>query len=186
MRLKLKTVPFRRKQEGKTNYYKRLRLLRTQCARVIVRPALANITAQIATYDEKGDRIVIGVTGKALERYGWKVHKGNVPTAYLTGYLLGRMAISKNIKEAILDTGLRSPVKRGRIYACVKGLRDAGVHIPVEESILPPENRIKGQHIAAYAQQNKERFTDYTRKGIDPAALVQLFSEVKKKIEEQS
>ncbi|MBI4153061.1 50S ribosomal protein L18 [Candidatus Woesearchaeota archaeon] len=186
MRLKLKTVPFRRKQEGKTNYYKRLRMLRTQCPRLIVRPALANITAQIATYNEKGDIVVIGVTGKALEKYGWSVHKGNVPSAYLVGYLLGKMAITKNVKEAVLDTGLRTPVKGGRIYACVKGLRDAGVHVPVEESILPPENRINGQHIAAYAQKNKERFSDYARKMIDPAALVQLFTEVKKKIGEKS
>lgn len=186
MRLKLKTVSFRRKREGKTNYYKRLRLLRTQFARIIVRPSLANITAQIATYDEKGDKIIIGVTGKALERYGWKAHKGNVPTAYLAGYLLGKLAVQKNIKELVLDTGLRSPVKGGRIYACVKGLRDAGVHIPVKESILPSESRVKGQHIAEYAQQNKEQFTDYARKGIDPSAFSQLFSEVKKKIEEKA
>jgi len=185
MRIKLKTVPFRRKQEGKTNYHKRLRMLKTQRARVIVRPALANITAQIATYDEKGDKIVIGVTGRALEKYGWKAHKGNVPTAYLAGYLLGRLAIQKNVKEAVLDAGLRSPVKGGKIYACVKGLRDAGVQVPVEESILPQEDRIKGQHIAAYAQHNKERFTDYARKGVDPTAVVQHFNEVKKRIEEK-
>ncbi len=183
MRTKLKTVPFRRKMEGKTNYYKRLRLLRTRMARIIVRPALSNITAQIATYEDKGDKIVVGATGKALERFGWKAHKGNVPAAYLVGYLLGRLALKKNVREAVLDTGLRSPVKGGRIYACVKGLKDAGVHVPVDESILPSEERIKGGHIAAYAQQNKERFTGYARQGVNPVAIAQLFDNVKKKIE---
>lgn len=182
--MRLKPVQFRRKREGKTNYYKRLRLLKTQRARIVVRPALGNITVQIAAYDQKGDKILLGLSGKALEKYGWKTHKGNVPAAYLTGYLLGRLAAKKNLTEAVLDTGLRNPVKGGRIYACIKGLCDAGIRIPVDESVLPTEDRVKGQHIAAYAQRSKVHFTEYAQKGVDPVALVQLFEIVKKKIEE--
>ena len=179
----MKVVQFRRKQEGKTDYPKRIRLLTGQQPRLIVRPALKNITAQVATYDSVGDRIVAGVNSRALEKYGWTVHKGNIPAAYLTGYLLGKRTIKQKVKEAVLDTGMHTPIKGSKIYACVKGMLDAGVQIPADKKVLPSDDRIKGQHIAEYAKNSKKQMTDYTKAGIDPVVIVKLFEKVKAAIE---
>lgn len=185
MRTRLRVVPFRRKREGKTNYRKRLRMLVTQKPRLVVRPALKNITAQLVVYGPQGDRVVVGTNSCALDKYGWSVHKGNLPAAYLTGYLLGKLAMKNDIHEAILDTGLQTPIKGSRIYACVKGIVDAGVAVPVAREVLPSDERASGAHISLYSQKNKEQFHDYTKKGVDPIKIVLLFSRVKAAIEEK-
>jgi len=164
MRVRLKVVPFRRRREGKTNYAKRVNLLKSQIPRLIVRPSLQNMNVQIATYNARGDKMVAGTSSQSLKRLGWTVHKGNTPAAYLTGYRLGKIAKKKGITNAILDSGLRTPSKGSRIYACVKGVIDAGVIVPISEEVLPSEERIQGLHI-----QEK---------------MAQLFHSVKKKIDE--
>lgn len=179
----LKTVPLRRKREGKTDYRKRVRLLSSEMPRLIVRPTLRSIIIQIAAHGVQGDNIQLGATAYSLEKYGWIIHKGNIPAAYLTGYLLGRIAKKKGITEVVLDSGLLTPVKGGRIYACVSGLIDAGIKIPASKEVLPSAERIKGEHIAAYAKAHKEIFSDYQKKGIEPATIAQLFEKVKKAIE---
>jgi large subunit ribosomal protein L18 len=179
----LRAVPFRRKREGKTNYKKRLRLLLGKKPRLVVRPALQNIIAQIVGHGTVGDTILVGIHSSALEKYGWTVHKGNLPAAYLTGYLLGRRAAKKGFTEAVLDTGLHLPIKGSKIYACLKGVVDGGVKIPIGKGIMPSEERMSGKHIAAYAGSNKERFTDYQKKGVDPVTIESLFKKVKTAIE---
>jgi len=72
----------------------------------------------------------------------------NTSAAYLTGYLAGKLALQKGIKEAILDIGLQRPVKGSRVFAALKGLLDAGLEIPHGEDIFPSEERIKGLHIS--------------------------------------
>ncbi len=179
----MKVVKFRRKQEGKTDYAKRIRLLTGKKPRLIVRPALKNITAQIAAYEAIGDKVLAGVNSRALEKYGWTVHKGNIPAAYLTGYLLGKRTLKQKIKEAVLDTGMHTPVKGSKIYACVKGVIDAGVQIPADKNILPSEDRINGQHIAEYAKKSKAQMSGYVKAGVDPISIVKLFEKVKLAIE---
>ena len=63
--------------------------------------------------------------------------------------------MKKEIKEAILDLGLYPSTKGSRIYACVKGVLDAGLNIPCDESIFPSEERIKGLHIAKHLEKFK-------------------------------
>ena len=184
MRIKLKTVQYRRKREGKTNYNKRRDMLKTSRVRLVVRPTLKNIIVQLVEYQPAGDKIVAGVTSLALDKLGWTVHKGNLPAAYLTGYLLGKRAVKKGITEAVLDTGLIQPVRGSKIYACVKGMRDAGVDVPVDEKVLPSEERVRGEHIAAYAQVKKNGFTSYAQKKIAPTAIVALFEKVKNAVNE--
>ena len=82
----------------------------------------------------------------------------------------------------MLDTGLSTPVKGGRIYACVVGVRDAGVSVPADPSVLPSMERIRGDHIAAYAKIKKGH-SDYAKKGVDPSQIAQLFDKVKKALE---
>jgi large subunit ribosomal protein L18 len=181
----IKVVQFRRKREGKTDYKKRLNLLKGRTCRLVVRPSLKNISAQLVTFAPAGDLVEVGVNSSALAKHGWNVHKGNIPAAYLTGFLLGKLAASKGIKEAILDTGLYTPIKGGRIYACVKGIVDAGVAVPVDEVVLPSDERVKGSHIADYASKVGATFTDYKKNGVDPASLPALFDKVKASLEAQ-
>lgn len=140
-------LQFKRKRLGKTDYRRRLKLLLANKPRLIVRKSLNNISAQIAEYDKKGDKVTLSAHSSELKKYGWNGNKGNVPTAYLVGLLIGSKVKKKDIRDLVLDTGLQKSVKGSRIYSLLKGCIDAGLNIPYSKSILPPEDRIKGKHI---------------------------------------
>jgi len=162
-------LAFRRRREGKTNYKKRLAYLMSNKPRLVVRITNTQFIAQIVRYHPEGDITEVQFNSSSLRRkYGWDYNVKNLPSAYLTGYVLGHLAKDKGIEEVILDVGLRKPHRKGRIYALVKGVLDAGVYIPHDPSILPDEERLKGTHIEKYL--NKE--------------ISKKFEDVKKKIEE--
>ena len=140
---KIKTVPLRRKKEGKTDYSKRLCTLKGGEPRLVIRKFNKNIIAQIITYNEKGDRVEAEAHSKELEKYGWKGSKNNVPASYLLGALLAKKT---GIKKAVLDTGLQKPTKGSRIYSLVKGCVDGGMKIPHNPEVFPTKERIEGKH----------------------------------------
>jgi large subunit ribosomal protein L18 len=149
-------IHFRRRREGKTNYKKRLKLLLSEKPRLVYRKTLKYIIGQIINFDKKGDVTLVGITSKILKKYGWKFACDNTPASYLTGYLLGKMALSKGIKEAVLDIGLYTSTKGGRMYAFAKGAIDAGLNVPCSEEMFPSEDRIKGLHISEEVPKNFE------------------------------
>jgi len=61
--------------------------------------------------------------------------------------LLGKKALKNDVKEAILDIGFQKSVIKSRIYSSLKGCMDAGLKIPHNQDIFPPQERIKGLHI---------------------------------------
>ena len=168
MNKKPRTIRFRRKKEGKTDYKKRLKLLLSGKPRLVVRPSLKNIRAQIATAEKVGDKIMISSHSNELKKLGWKYNTGNIPSAYLTGLLTAKKSVKAGIKEAILDIGLRKPVKGSKLFACLKGAIDGGLKIPFSETILPSEERIKGEHIAKQIENSKD--------------MPKIFEDIKKKI----
>jgi len=187
----MKRLDFRRKREGKTDYRKRLRLLLGNKNRLIIRISLKNIVAQVAEYNEKGDKILFSASSKELEKkFGWKASRNNLPASYLTGYLLGKKAVKKGVKEAILDIGLANSVKGGKIYAALKGVLDAGLDVPCSKEVLPDDESVKGMSIVNYASKlSKEDgkkyekvFAGYIKKGIKPEDLAKYFEETKKLI----
>jgi len=149
-------IHFRRRREGKTNYRKKLKLLLSGKPRLVYRKTLKYIIGQIIDFDKKGDVTLVGTTSKVLRKYGWKFACDNTPASYLTGYLLGKMALSKGINEAILDIGLYTSTKGGRMYAFAKGAIDAGLKVPCKEEMFPSEERIKGLHINEEVVKNFE------------------------------
>ncbi len=153
----IRTIPYRRKREGKTNYKKRLELLKSGENRLIIRRTNKHIIFQIASYEPKGDKIIIGMTSKELEKHGWKHSGKNLPSAYLSGLLFAKKATQKGVKKAILDMGLRSPIKGSRIYSALKGVIDGGITIPSSEEVFPSEERIKGQHISEEITKDFEK-----------------------------
>ncbi len=180
-------VPFRRRREGKTNYRKRLKLLLSGKPRLVVRKSNQHILAQIVVYDPKGDRTIVSAHSNELrKKYGWKGNTKNLPACYLVGLLIGFKSLKKGIKEAILDIGLTPATKGGRVFAVLKGAVDAGLKVPYGEEILPSEDRIRGEHIARYAEmlgeEAKKRFSLYYERGLDPRDLPKHFEEVKQKI----
>ena len=176
-------VPYRRRREGKTNYRKRLKLLLSRKPRLVVRITNTRVIAQIIEYHPDGDRVLVGVDSSMLARdYGWKGDLNNTPAAYLTGLLVGKKALEKGIKEAVLDIGLHTPTRGGRVFAVLRGAVEAGMEIPHSPEVLPDDSRIKGEHIAAYYQMAPERFTEYERRGLKPTDLPKHVEEVKERI----
>ena len=149
-------MPFRRRREGKTDYKKRLKLLYSKKPRLVFRRSLKYITAQIVEYPPKGDKTIVGVTSKNLKKLGWPHACDNTPAAYLTGLLIGKKALEKGIKEAVLDIGLYHSTKGGRMYALAKGVIDAGLILHVDESMFPSEDRLKGKHISEEIEKSVE------------------------------
>ena len=141
---KIPQISYKRKREQKTDYKKRLAILKSRMPRVVVRKFNKNIVAQIITYEEAGDKVLAFAHSKELEKYGWKHSKNSVPASYLLGILLSKKS---KTKKAILDTGLVSPTKGSRIFACVKGCIDGGMEIPQSEEAMPSPERLAGKHI---------------------------------------
>lgn len=182
-------MTFRRKRKGLTNYKKRLKLLLSGKRRLVIRKSLNNMLAQVVEYTHKGDNIVISAHSSELTKFGWKVSKGSIPGAYLTGLLLGKKAKEKGLNDFILDLGFSKSAKGGRIYAVLKGVFDNGIKVPFSQEILPSEDRIKGEHIRKYAalikdkdEEYNKRFGVYIKNKIDPEDVVKLFEETKKNI----
>ncbi len=140
-------VAFRRRREGKTDYRRRQRLLRNEAPRAVVRKTLNQTLVQIVEAEAAGDRVLASARSLDLKEHGWSVGTGNVPAAYLTGYLAGRRAVAKGVKAAVLDIGLQEPTKGGRVFAALQGLLDAGVQVPHSKEILPAKSRVRGEHI---------------------------------------
>ena len=182
-------VPHRRRRELKTDYHKRFRLLKSGKPRIVVRKSVKNITCQVVEYQTTGDKTLFSADSKELKKFGWNVGAGNIPAAYLTGLLCGTRAKGK-AKEAVLDSGLRRSTKGSRIYAALKGAVDGGLDVPHSEDILPNEDRLKGQHVASYAEHlkkesaeaHKKMFSGYTKAKVAPETLPKHFDEVKAKI----
>ncbi len=186
----IKTIHFRRIREGRTNYKKRLNILISNKPRLVVRKSLKNISAQLTDYNEDGDLIKVSASSRELKKLGWKANYGNIPASYLVGYLLGKKAVKKKIKRAILDIGLHPSTKGSRIYAVVKGALDSGLNIPVGSEMLPSNDDVKGTRISNHAlmlSKDKDNyskyFSDYLENDLVPEDLPKHFDEIKSVIE---
>ena len=180
------TVAKRRKREGKTNYKKRLRMLMSGKPRLVVRISLKNVIGQIIDYHAEGDKIIASACSKELEKMGWNYSRSNMPSAYLTGYLLAKKALKKKIKQAVLDIGMYEPVKGSKVFGFLKGAVDGGLDIPYSDEVLPSEDRIKGKHIADYGNNEKifeKQFSGYVKKKVQPKEIIKQFDDTKTKIE---
>lgn len=138
---------YKRKREGKTDYKRRLLILKSDKIRFVVRKSLNNILLQFVKYDPDGDKIVVSAHSNILKKYGWDLHKGNIPAAYLTGLLAGKLAKEKGVKEAVTDIGLSKSIKGSVQYATVKGAIDSGINIPCSEEVIPIKDKLNGKSL---------------------------------------
>lgn len=147
-------IKFRRRRESKTDYKKRLALLKSAKPRLVVRKGNNSVTIEMVSYEPEGDKVSAYFTSVMLRKMGWAGHTGNIPAAYLAGYACGRQAAKAGVKEAVLDIGLLSPVHGSRPFAALKGAIDAGVKIPCDSVVFPKPDRISGKHIGEEAVKN--------------------------------
>ena len=138
----------RRRTEYKTNYRKRIVLLKGNSPRLVIRKTNKYIMLQIVKSKRAQDSVIFSVNTKELLDYGWPEKKQgslkSLSAAYLGGLLLGKKA--KEIKERlILDTGLIPNTKGSRIYAAVKGAIDSGLKINCDEKVMPSKDRIESK-----------------------------------------
>jgi large subunit ribosomal protein L18 len=186
-------VPPRRRRSARTDYRKRLALITSRRARLVARFSGRNIYAQIVRSTRLGDETLACSNSKEImRRYGWRGHPANTPAAYLVGMLAGYKSVKSGVGDAILDIGLSTPAKGARVFAVAKGAIDAGLHIACDASMLPPEERVRGAHIAEFAKalstsspdSYNKFFSSYLAKGQRPEGLPEHFIEVEGRIRE--
>jgi len=156
-------VAKRRRREAKTNYSKRIKLLKGNSPRLVFRKTNKYFIVQYVVSKEAKDKVEVGINSKALLKYGWpkqaKSGLKSLSASYLTGFLMGQKISDK--KVPIIDFGMIKNLHKTKIYAFVKGLIDAGIKIKYnkEKEIFPSEERIKGEHL-----KNKIPFSEIKSK----------------------
>lgn len=173
----------KRRREEKTNYYERKNLLKSEKLRLVVRKSENHFNIQIIGYENEGDKIIASAHSKNLRDFGWKASTSNTSSAYLTGYLCGLRGKEKQVKSTIPDIGLNPVTIGSNIFAALQGAKDAGIEVPIGEEIAPNKERIRGEHIADYADQGN--FSKYKERGLEPSNLPEHFEETKQKIREK-
>ncbi len=166
-----RTVPYRRVREQRTNYKKRLKLLLSRKPRLVVRLTNQRLIGQMVLFASTGDKVIVGADSLLLRKQGWPFSCKNIPAAYLTGYALGKKALANNLKEAVLDTGWRTAGKKGKLYAFLQGVVDAGVQVPHSKEVFPEESRLQGAHL-----------TQHLKNKAEPEQVTEIFNQVKKKL----
>ncbi len=153
----------RRRKENKTDYLKRLKLLKSGKPRIVFRKTNRGIISEYVVSNEAQDKVVFGFDSKILKEYGWpKEAYGSlksISASYLTGYLTGKKILKEKMEMPILDSGMNRSIHKNKIYAFLKGLIDAGIKIECKKEFFPEEKRIKGEHL-----KNKINFNEIKSK----------------------
>lgn len=131
---------FRRRREGKTDYYARKRLV-TQYKnrysspryRFCVRFSNSKVTCQVIFAELTGDRILVQATSNELKRYGLKVGLKNYSAAYCTGLLCARRLLTQ--------LGLNEMYQGNEADGVIKTVKYAGRTLYVEDLDWESERR---------------------------------------------
>ncbi|MEW5840471.1 50S ribosomal protein L18 [Nitrososphaera sp.] len=179
----------KRIRSDKTNYRKRAAVIIGRHSFVTVKVTDQNVAAQMLKPTPTGDLVIASAHSRELaKQHGWKGSTNSLPACYLTGLLLGKKALEKGTSKAILYIG--KDHFTARVAACVKGVADSGVNIPMSDESFPDSDRISGQHIADYASTLKtedqdeysSRFSALLKNGLKPEDYPAHFEEVRFKI----
>jgi large subunit ribosomal protein L18 len=146
----------RRRREVRTDYHQRLRLLKSGKPRLVARKSNRHVRAQLVVTGPEGDETLASAHSADLAEYGWEAPTGNLPAAYLTGYLAGKRAVDADVDEAVLDIGLNSPTPGSKVFAVQEGAIDAGLDVPHNDAVFADWSRTRGEHVAEYAESRDE------------------------------
>jgi large subunit ribosomal protein L18 len=181
----------KRIRQRKTNYRKRSGILIGRRPFIITKISGQNISAQSLRPTLTGDIVIASAHSRELIRHGWKGSMNSMPACYLTGLLLGKKSIQKGATNAILYTG-NNPFTT-KVAACLKGIVDSGINIPVSKESLPGDDRVSGKHIANYANLLKDSeekynstFSALLKQGLRPEDYPVHFEEIRMRISGKS
>ena len=107
-----------------------------------MRVSSKNVSAQFIKPTTEGDQVLSSAHSRNLKKLGWKGSSKSVPACYLLGLLAGKRAKEKGVEKAYLYNGLSLFVNGSRVSALVKGVKDAGVDVPMSDEAAPSA----GQH----------------------------------------
>lgn len=151
----------KRRRENKTDYLKRLKLLKSGKPRIVFRKTNKYIISQYIISEEAKDKVILNINSKKLLEFGWpKEFKGSlksITASYLTGYLIGKQIIKNKLENPILDCGMIATLHKTKVYGFLKGLIDSGIKINCEEKCFPEEERIKGKTLKKEFSENFEK-----------------------------
>jgi large subunit ribosomal protein L18 len=163
----------KRIRQHRTNYRKRAAILVGRHHFITIKVTNQNILTRLLDPDIKGDKVLATAHSRELVKQGWNGSLNSLPACYLTGILLGKKCLEKNFDSGVLYIGLNPFTSR--VAACLKGIVDAGVHVPASEDSFPEQDRLDGNHIADYAkllQEDKSkyesRFSLLLKNGLKP------------------
>jgi len=163
---------FRRRRQGKTDYYARKALIiqdkdkyNTPKYRFVPRITNQRVLCQVIYSTIQGDRILCSADSYELRRWGVKAGLANYAACYATGLLCARRLLNQTgldklyagakktegedydvfteYKEgrkpfkAVLDVGLVRTTTGNRVFGCLKGACDGGLHIPHSNKRYP-------------------------------------------------
>src|SRR5450759_2991228 len=172
---------YRRRRDGATDYRARKKMITSAVPLLAVRVSSKNVSAQFIRPKAEGDEVLSSAHSRNLKKLGWKGSTKSVPACYLLGLLAGERAKDHGVEKAYLYNGLSLFVNGSRVSALVKGVKDAGVDVPMSEDAVPSEDRITGKANAEYAKallaDNKEKysrvFSGLLRAGFKPEEYVE-------------
>ncbi len=140
------------RRENKTNYDKRLNMLKSGSLRVVFRKSNRYVQAQLIESVESRDKVIVNISSKELLEYGWPKESSNslksIPASYFTGLVIAHKIDEKTKSQGlIVDFGMYRNVHKSKLYAFIKGLQDGGIKITTKKEIFPDEERLKGVHL---------------------------------------
>ncbi len=151
----------RRRLENKTNYSKRIKLLKGKTPRIVFRKTNRYLIAQYVTSKNAQDKIEFGSSTSNLVKYGWPKEFENslksIPAAYLLGTLMAKEISSRKLENPIVDFGMLRTEHKSRVFAFLKGLIDSGIKMNCSKDNFPSEERIKGKHLKKDFTSNFEK-----------------------------
>ncbi|MCA9487669.1 MAG: hypothetical protein KC516_01770 [Nanoarchaeota archaeon] len=141
----------KRRIERKTDYKRRMNLLKGNVPRLVFRRTNTRLLAQYVSSEEAKDKIIFGVDTKALMNYGWpKEFSGSlksIPAAYLLGYLSAKKINDSKLEMPIVDLGMIRVLPKTKVFGFLKGLVDGGVKTTEKSEKFPEEERIQGKNL---------------------------------------
>ncbi len=154
---------FRRRRKGETDYRARKRIISSSEPLLAVRISTKNVSAQFIRPKPEGDHVLSSAHSRNLRKLGWKGSLKSIPACYLLGLLAGKKAKESGVEKANLYSGVSRFVDGSRVSALVKGVKDAGVDVPISDEALPSEDSLTGKVTAEYARslltENKEQYS---------------------------
>jgi large subunit ribosomal protein L18 len=144
-------VSKRRRKEAKTDYAKRIKLLKSNSPRIVFRRTNKYLIAQYIVSKEAKDTIKLGANSKELLKFGWpKEFAGSlksISAAYLLGLLISKKINENKLEKPIVDFGMIKMLHKTKTYAFLKGLKDSGLDVECKDEFCPDESRLKGEHM---------------------------------------